>query len=60
VLEREPDNRSALLNLAILEARRGRIPLARQRLERILRLEPQDARARALLARLDAGGGEAP
>ncbi len=58
VLAQEPDNRFALSRSAALLIQTGQIIEARERLERVTSLSPQDAESRGLLAELLTQSGD--
>lgn len=57
VLERDPDNRTALLNLATLAVRVDDTDAARSHLQTVLDANPNDVDALVLLARAEGQGG---
>lgn len=57
-LARQPDDARLIRNLAALELRDGRVPVARARLERLLARTPDDDEARLLLSDAEAAAGD--
>jgi tetratricopeptide (TPR) repeat protein len=60
LVARAPDNAQCHRLLADLYRKRGKLDLAREHLERVAAMEPDDAEARATLALLKGAGPESP